>query len=244
MAALSVWLGLVAAAGWRKRPGFAAVFFGSAVLSLPVLGFTQWPTWSVADRHVYLPHLVFCGALAVWLASRESIWWSPTSGRAAPDRRSGSTFVLAALLLVAGLAGLGLRQVLIWRNTDSLFRYIEAQPAFTWNPTQQAYIYQLWGAQFAEDGDPARAQEKHTRARRIFQESMFAAAERGRWGEAVELSRHLEQSYGLPPLLRRERVRWLLQLDRRAEAQADLAILQRDLPGDRAVEQLYREWHR
>jgi hypothetical protein len=232
MAALPVSLGLVAAAGWRKRPGFAAVFFGSTVLALPVLGFTQWPTWSVADRHVYLPHLVFGGALAVWLA-----------GRPFAVRRTGA-FTGAALLLVAGLAGLGFQQVLIWRNTDSLFRYIAAQPAFTWNPTQQAYICQLWGAQLAEDGQPAAALGKHTQARRIFQESMFGEAERGRWDEAVELSRHLEQSYGLPPRLRRERVRWLLHLGRRAEAQADLAVLQRELPGDGAVEQLEREWRR
>ncbi len=249
MAALAVALCVIALVGWRKRPGFTAVFFGSAVLALPVLGFTQWPTWSVADRHVYLPHLVFCGALAVWLAGRKAIWWSPASGRASgepevaqPARRSGSTLVACALLAVAALAALGFRQVMIWRNTDTLFRYIAAQPAFTWNPTQQAYIYQLWGAQFAEDGQPAAAQEKHTQARRIFQAAMFAEAERGRWGEAVELSRHLEQSYGLPPPLRRERVRWLLQLDRRAEARADLAILQRELPGDPAVEQLRRDW--
>lgn len=242
MAGCSTALCVAAIFRWRRAPGFAAVFFGSSVLALPVLGFTQWPTWSVADRHVYLPHLVFCGALAVWLASRESIWWSPTSGRAEPARRSGSTFDAAALVLVAALAWLGHQQVLIWRNTDRLFRYIEAQPAFTWNPTQQAYIYQLWGAQFSEDGQPAAAREKHAQARRIFQENMFAEADRGRWSEAVELSRHLEQSYGLPPLLRRERVRWLLQLDRHAEAAADLALLQHDLPNDPAVGQLRREW--
>ena len=242
MAAFSVALCLAAIFLHRRFPGWTAVFFGTSVLALPVLGFTQWPTWSVADRHVYLPHLVLVGAIVVWLASRESIWFSPNSVRAEPARRPGSTFVPAALLLVAALAWLGHRQVMIWRNTDSLFRYVAAQPAFTWNPTQQAYIYQLWGAQFAEDGEPARAQEKHTQARRIFQEGMFAAAERGQWHEAVELSRHLEQSYGLPPGLRRERVRWLIQLGRLAEAQADLAILQRALPGDPGVEELLRAW--
>lgn len=216
MAALTLALGVIALTGWRRRPGFAAVFFGSCVLALPVLGFTQWPTWAVADRHVYLPHLVFCGALVVWLAGRA--------------RNSGSTVDVAAIAVVIMLAGLGFRQVMIWRNTDSLFRYMEAQPAFTWNPLQQAYIYQLWGAQFSDDGEPARAQEKHAQARRIFQEGMFAAAERGQLSEAVEISRHLEQAYGLPPPLRRERVGWLRRLERPAEVQADLAILERESP--------------
>ena len=131
---------------------------------------------------------------------------------------------------------------MIWRNTDSLFQYIEAQPAFTWNPTQQAYIEQLWGAQFSEDGQPARAQEKYAQARRVFQQGMLAEAGLGHWSAAVEISRHLEQSYGLPPVLRRERVRWLLQLDHLTEAAADLAIVQRELPGDPDTAQLLREW--
>ncbi len=232
MAALSIVLGVIALIGWRRCPGFAAVFFGSAVLALPVLGFTQWPTWSVADRHVYLPHLVFTGALAVWFAARDFA------------SRRQTAFTAGAFVLLGGLAWLGHRQVMIWRNTDTLFRYLEAQPAFTWNPAQQAYIYQLWGAQLAEDGQPARAQEKHAQARRVFQAGMFRAAEAGNFAEAIELSLRLEQAFGLPPPLRRERVRWLLRQNRLAEAGPDLARLQRELPGDPATAEMLREWQR
>jgi hypothetical protein len=229
MAGLAVLLFLAAVFLRRRFPGFPALFFGCTVLALPVLGFTQWPTWSVADRHVYLPHLVLAGALVLTLAShgfalRRETW-----------------FTAAAFALVSGLAWLGHRQVMIWRNTDTLFQYCEAQPAFAWNASQQAYIYQLWGAQLSEDGQPARAQEKFTRARQVFQEGMLVAAERGQWSDAVELSRRLEQSYGLPPVLRRARAHWLLQLGRVAEAESDLVFLRRDLPNDPEVRQLQLE---
>ena len=230
LAGLAVLLFLGAVFLRRRFPGFPALFFGSTVLALPVLGFSQWPTWAVADRHVYLPHLVLAGALVLALAAH-----------GAAMRRT-SWFTAAAFTLVGGLAWLGHRQVLIWRNTDSLFQYLEAQPAFAWNTSQQAYIYQLWGAQLTEDGQPDRAREKNTRARQVFQEGMLAEAERGHWGEAVELSRRLEQSYGLPPVLRRERVRWLLQFRRLTEAQFDLAILAHELPGDPETGRLLLEW--
>lgn len=227
MAALAIIVVLAALAAWRRVPGFTGAVFGSAVLALPVLGFTQWPTWSVADRHVYLPHLVLTGALVVWFAAR------PTAARAVP-----------ALLVLAGLAWLGRQQVMIWRNTDSLFRYIEAQPAFAWNPTQQAYIYQLWGAQLAEDRRPAEAAQKNGRARKILVEAMLAEAAQENWAQAVELAQRLEQSFGLPPVLRRERARWWLAQGALDAAQADLRRVRTELPGDLPTEELIREWQR
>jgi len=242
MAALGV-LGVGGALAVRKRaPGFTAAVIGSALLALPVLGFAQWPTWAVTDRYVYLPHLVLTGALLGWLASREAIWGSPTSGRAEPARRSGSPFVVFALLGLAALAWLGGRQVRIWRNTDSLFRFMEAQPAFSWNPAQQAYIYQLWGAQAAADGHPAEARAKQDQARRVLVEAMLTAAGRENWSQAVELAHRLEQAFGLPPELRRERARWQLARGELAAAGADLARVWQELPGDLATAALIREW--
>ena len=227
MAALALLVTLGALAWQRRAPGFAGAVFGSAVLALPVLGFTQWPTWSVADRHVYLPHLVLTGAVVVWFAMR------PRALQMVP-----------ALLLLAGLAWLGRQQVMIWRNTDSLFRYLEAQPAFSWNPAQQSYIYQLWGAQFAEDGRPADARKKSDQARGILVEAMLAEAGRQNWTQAIELSVRLEQGFGLPPVLRRERARWQLARGELAAAGADLRQVRQELPGDSATEELVREWQR
>jgi len=232
MATFSAALVLLALGLRKKSPGFTGVVFGTGVLALPVLGFTQWPTWSVADRHVYLPHLVLTGAVIVWLAAR------------GPVQRGATAFAVAALAFLAGLAWLGRQQVNIWRDTDSLFTYLEAQPAFPWNPTQQAYIYQLWGAHAAEHGRPDDARAKNNRARQILVEAMLAEAGAGHWTEAIELSQRLEQSFGLPPVLRRERVRWQLAAGQKAAAGAELERLQREQPGEPANMELLREWRR
>jgi hypothetical protein len=227
MAALAVVVVGAALAAQKRKPGFAGAVLGSAVLALPVLGFTQWPTWSVADRHVYLPHLVLTGAIVAGLATR-----------------AAARTIAPVLLVVVGMAWLGRQQVMIWRNTDSLFRYLEAQPAFAWNPAQQAYIYQLWGAQAAEDHRPADAEMKNKQARGILVHAMLAEAEREHWAQAIEFSQRLEQSFGLPPELRRERARWRLAQGDVAGAGVDLAQAARELPGSPATEELIREWRR
>lgn len=259
MAALAIGVVGAALAARRRAPGFTGTVLGSAALALPVLGFTQWPTWSVADRHVYLPHLVLTGAVIVWLAARTRFSSSPTVvkpdlraglSRASeepsanqPARSSGSTLV-TGLLVLAALAWLGRQQVMIWRNTDSLFRYLEQQPQFTWNATQQAYIYQLWGAQLEEDRHPAEARAKHDRARKILVEAMLAEAGGKNWRQALALAQRLEQSFGLSPALRRERVRWLLAQGAWEAARPDLQRVRRELPEDPVTEELVREWQR
>ncbi len=223
---LLVWLGR------KTRPGTTGVVLGSTLLALPVLGLGQWPSWAVADRHVYLPHLVLTGA-AVMLAAQ----WRKLQEREAATG-------LAALVLIAGLAALGRQQVMIWRNTDTLFGYIEKQPAFGWNTNQQAYIYRLWAAEAQESGRHEIAREKTEKARRALQRGLIAAVEREAWAEAVENSRQLEEAFGLPPALRRERARWLLLLDRVPEAGADLEQVRRDLPDDAETEKLTNEWRK
>ncbi len=221
---LAVWFGR------RRWPGTAGVVLGSTALALPVLGWLQWPHWAVADRHVYLPHLVLTGGLVALLA---------TQRRVAPEKAVAGLWVL-----LAGFAVLGARQVRIWEDTDTLFRYVEKQPAFTWNPAQQAYIYQLWGAHAQERGRPEEAQSRHTQARRTLQEGALLAAGHGAWAEAVDLSRLLEQSFGLPPQLRRERARWLLSLGRFAEAGHELQRTLREIPTDASTLELWAEWEK
>lgn len=220
----AVWLGR------RRWPATTGVVLGSSALALPVLGLAQWPHWSVADRHVYLPHLVLIGAFVVALIPRDR----PAAVK--------SFWVPVLLLLVAALAWLGGRQVHVWKNTDTLFAYVEQQPAFAWNPGQQAYIYQLWATQAEEQGRSTEARSKFDQARHTLQEGALQAAGRGAWAEAVDLSRMLEQSFGLPPLLRRERARWLLALDRLTEAGDDLRQTLQAWPDDAETRSLLHEW--
>jgi hypothetical protein len=220
-------LSVVAATWWRgRRPALAGVVIGCTLLALPVLGLAQRPSWSVADRHVYLPHLVLTGALVIAAIPRVQ------------TPRLRSLLAAAGIALVGILSVLGRRQTMIWRNTDTLFAYIEAQPAFTWNPQQQAYIYLLWGAEAQESGRGELAREKFTLARRTMQTGALTAAQTGALDEAVDRSRQLEDAFGLPPLLRRERARWLLALDRPREAVADALQAKRELPDDPETENL------
>ena len=226
-------LSLAVAWLWRARhPALAGVVIGCALLALPVLGLAQRPSWSVADRHVYLPHLVLTGALVVAAIPR------------VPTSRQRSLLTAAGLGFVALLALLGRRQTTIWRDTDTLFAYIEAQPAFAWNPQQQAYIYLLWGAHAQEGGRSDAARSKFDLGRRTLQAGALAAAQAGTFDEAVELSQQLEQAFGLPPLLRRERVRWLLALHRPREAAVEALRTLREMPGDPETENLLAQCRR
>ena len=226
---------VIVAVAWLRRgrqPAVAGVVIGCTLLALPVLGLAQWPSWSVADRHVYLPHLVLTGALVVAVIPR------------GPALRLRSLLVVAGIGLVALLAVLGHRQTMIWQNTDTLFTYIEAQPAFTWNPEQQAYIYLLWGFDTQESGRSATAGNKFDSARRVLQAGALAASQAGAFYEAVELSQQLEREFGLPPMLRRERARWLLALGRPREAEAEALRTNREMPGDPATESLLAQCRR
>jgi len=216
----------------NQRPGTTGVVYGSTLLALPVLGFAQWPSWAVADRHVYLPHLVLTGA-GVVLAAR---FWRKDAAKPAG--------IMVAVVLVAGLAVLGRQQVMIWRNTDTLFAYIERQPAFRWNVSQQTYIYQLWAAEAQEGGRSEIAREKSEQARQALQRGMLRAMEEENWTEAIEHSRQMEQIFGLPPVLRRERARWLLKLDRLPEAGVELRQTRREMPDDASTVLLVREWEK
>lgn len=236
LAAFAVAALAVVAAAWllrKRRPHLTGAILGASVLSLPIIGLLQWPSWSVADRHMYLPHLVLTGALVLWAVPKGPV----SVGR-------GRAMVLAGLVLVAGLGLLARRQVMIWRNTDTLFTYIAAQPAFAWNPHQQAYIDILWAEQARENGRETQAREKTDQARQALQAGLLVAAGADRLEEAVDYSEDLENRFGLPPQLRLERARWQLRLGHLDAAEADIARLGKELPGLAEVEALLRQSRR
>lgn len=221
------------AAAWlvrRRWSAAAGVVIGVAGLCVPVLGFTQWPSWSVADRHVYLPHAIFAGALAVLFGRRIS---NPTTA-------TPRVLIVVGAVLIGGVAWRGYAQASIWRDTDTLLAYIEKQPAFAWDARQQAHIYSIWAAYEQSRARPEEATLHLKRAHRVLVDRMLAALQADETDVFLECSRDLEQRFGLPPHLRRERARILLQQGAREAALRDLGIVLRVLPEDVESQQLWQ----
>lgn len=230
---LSVLACLSLAGAWLVRhrwPATAGLVIGVAGLCVPVLGLTQWPSWSVADRHVYLPHAIFAGALAVLLAR----CISTASAVARRNLLAGG----AGLLL--GVAWLGHAQASIWRNTGTLFSYIERQPAFVWDARQQAHIHSIWAAYEQSRARPEEATFHLKRAHRALVDRLLAALQAGETDVFLECAADLEGRFGLPPQLRRERARILLKQGAREAALRDLEIVVRALPEDLESQQLWQ----
>lgn len=224
---------LMLAGAWLVRcrwPAATGLVIGVAGLCVPVLGLTQWPSWSVADRHVYLPHAIFTGTLAVLFARRIS----KTAIATRP------ILVVAAAALVVGVAWRGHVQASIWRDTDTLFAYIEKQPAFAWDARQQAHIYSIWAAYDQSRGRTESEALHITRAQRALVDRMVFALQAGDHGQFIECSRDLEQRFGLPPQLRRERAKLLLGQGQAAAALRDLEVVARALPEDPETQDMLR----
>ena len=224
---------LMLAGAWlvrRRWPAATGLVIGVAGLCVPVLGLTQWPSWSVADRHVYLPHAIFAGTLAVLFARRIS----KTAIATRP------ILVVAAAALVVGVAWRGHVQASIWRDTDTLFAYIEKQPAFAWDARQQAHIYSIWAAYDQSRGRTESGALHITRAQRALVDRMVFALQAGDHGQFIECSRDLEQRFGLPPQLRRERAKLLLGQGQAAAALRDLEVVARALPEDPETQDMLR----
>jgi hypothetical protein len=184
----------------------------------------------VADRHVYLPHAIFAGALAVLLAR----CISKASAVARRNLLAGG----AGLLL--GVAWLGHAQASIWRNTGTLFSYIERQPAFVWDARQQAHIHSIWAAYEQSRARPEEATFHLKRAHRVLVDRLLAALQAGETDVFLECAADLEGRFGLPPQLRRERARILLKQGAREAALRDLEIVVRALPEDLESQQLWQ----
>jgi protein O-mannosyl-transferase len=120
--ALSILLILAASAAAvatrRRMPQIGALLAAYVVMLLPVLGLVQVGQQAAADRYMYLPMLI----PAIGVASLSLRLWH--GGRA---RRALST--ACALIAVAGLSALSIRQIGVWRDSFTLWSWvIQKQP--------------------------------------------------------------------------------------------------------------------
>ena len=101
-----------------KRPPFSLIFFTAFFVFLaPVLGLIPTPLEFAADRLTYLPSLFFWAAFASLIQERAS------SFRVHPIYKA---FPVLVLILFTWLT---IRQIPVWKNTDSLTKHIlQAQP--------------------------------------------------------------------------------------------------------------------
>ncbi len=210
----------------RSQPGLALVIWGGLAVSVPCLGLTEWPTWPV-DRYSYVVHLVWIGGLTVccrlWSARVQAGAW------------------LVALGLLVGSLHLFRQQLLIWRDSETLFTHMERHPGFAANPRQQGHVYVVWGRFEATRGELARAAELFNRAQAVYLRSMQAALQTQDYAEALSFLSHQERHFGLTPILRREKGAWLLALGRKQEARGELLQAQAELPQDARLRQLLEE---
>ena len=96
----------------RARPYLAVGWFWFLVMLVPVIGFVQVGTQSIADRYTYLPSigLFIMAAWGIWeLAARSTLW------------RTGVT-VAATALVLACLADTRY-QLRYWQNSVTLFEH-------------------------------------------------------------------------------------------------------------------------
>ncbi|MBI4594526.1 MAG: tetratricopeptide repeat protein, partial [Candidatus Rokubacteria bacterium] len=108
----------------RRFPAAAVAWAAYVAMLLPVLGLAQQGEQIVADRYSYLSCLGWAalagaGLLTVWRAGE----------RRTPARPVPTAAILAAVVIVAALGTLTWRQVLIWRDSVSLWtRAVQVTP--------------------------------------------------------------------------------------------------------------------
>jgi Flp pilus assembly protein TadD len=110
---------LVSIRWWRRRPYLAVGWFWYLGTLVPVIGLIQVGGQAYADRYTYLPLIGVVMALG-WLAA--------DLGRRVPVTAVAG--VVGILLAVMG--GLTMRQIGVWRDTESLFRHTLAVTENNW----------------------------------------------------------------------------------------------------------------
>ncbi|MGH7356042.1 MAG: tetratricopeptide repeat protein [Candidatus Rokuibacteriota bacterium] len=174
-------LTLVAVRLRRRRPGIAIGWAIWLVALLPVLGLLHYGPHLAADRNTYL-----AGLTAAML-----IGGAAAAGLARARARYTGTSIPAAVVAVAvsvslGLGALTLKQVLVWRDSETLWRHaVRVSPS--------AITHSKVGAVLDEQGkteeaivhfrESLRLRPDHTDARNNWG---IALARRGRWREAIE----------------------------------------------------------
>jgi tetratricopeptide (TPR) repeat protein len=103
----------------RRAPLITALWAAYLVMLLPALGIVQVGHTAAADRHMYLPLL----APAIGLAAIVVRIWQA-------GRYARTALLMTALVTVAGMSTLTVRQIGVWRDTPALWAWvIEKQPS-------------------------------------------------------------------------------------------------------------------
>lgn len=227
---LAVVAGVALFGAWsvrRKHPLIAFGVIGFALLSLPCLGLTEYPTWPV-DRYCYVAHLPLAGALALSPVGR----WTAATQR---------TAIGLAVVVIAGLGVAARAQCEIWRNTETLFTSMSTHPNFKDSPRQEAHIYVMWAGYEAARGRAGPAADRLNQAQAVYVAAMQRAIGAGNYREALSLLTHVERHLGLTPVLRREKGAWLLRENRPEEALRELQVLATALSDDERLRTLTAE---
>ena len=173
----------------KKHRVFAAVLASYAVVLLPVLGIVQIGPQAMADRYTYLPSVslvAFVGAGFGILWDRQvvaSAWWKR------------ATVVTASLLLLGLLSWQSVRQIGVWKNSETLWsRVIQHEP---WNTeaynNRASYYYDRgeYGKALADYDSALRVQPSlgraHASKRRsaYFNDRAITYVRVGRYSEAL-----------------------------------------------------------
>ena len=109
----------------KKHRGFTAALASYLVVLLPVLGIVQIGPQAMADRYTYLPSV---SLVALVGAGFGALWDRPAVASA---KWKKAALVSAALLLLSLLSWQSVRQIDVWRNSETLWsRVLQYEP---WN---------------------------------------------------------------------------------------------------------------
>jgi tetratricopeptide (TPR) repeat protein len=173
----------------KKHRAFAAVLASYGVVLLPVLGIVQIGPQAMADRYAYLPSV----ALVVLLGAGCGVLWDRHAGVSTWWKRAVA--VTVALLLLGLLSWQSVRQIAVWRNSETLWsRVVQYEPWNTeaYNNRASYYYDQSEYEKALADYDSAlRVQpslgQSHARKRRsaYFNDRAITYVRLGRYAEAL-----------------------------------------------------------
>jgi protein O-mannosyl-transferase len=146
-------MGLTGLVIWKRRqwPALLALWICYLGLLVPMLGLTEHPHYP-SDRYSYIPAMLWSVLLAAGLFKL----------RCKPKLFAGSAAV--AIVLIALLAAMSIRQIPTWRNSESLFEGILARLG---NDPYRADIYCRLGKVYAARNRPDEAIRQYQEAIRL-----------------------------------------------------------------------------
>lgn len=109
----------------KRQPVFAAVLASYLVVLLPVLGIVQIGPQSMADRYTYLPSV----SLVAFVAAGFGLLWDGLPVASAWWKKA--TVLTAGLLLLGLLSWQSVRQIGVWKNSETLWSHVLAHEP--WN---------------------------------------------------------------------------------------------------------------